>query len=243
MAGHSKFANIKHRKGAQDAKRAKIFTRLIRELIVAAKGGEDVNGNPRLRSAIIAAKAANMPKDKIENAIKKGSNSGEGDNYENFKYEAYGPGGSAFIVEVLTDNKNRTASSVRAAFSKYGGSLAESGSVSFMFDHFGIIRYLKGGISEDEMFEVAVDAGSEGVDTEEGHYVISTDVVNFAKVRDVLIEKYGDPESLGLEWIAKDVIDVAEDKKEVLLKMIDVLEEDDDVQNIYTNAGIGEVES
>lgn len=235
MAGHSKFANIKHRKGAQDAKRAKIFTRLIRELIVAAKGGDDVNGNPRLRSAIIAAKAANMPKDKIENAIKKGSNSAEGDNYENFRYEGYGPGGTAFIVEVLTDNKNRTASNVRSIFNKYGGSLAESGSVSFMFDHLGVIRYVKNNISEEEIFEIAVEAGSEAVDIADEHYVIATLVENFAKVRDALMEKYGDPESLGLEWVAKEQINVVQEKKETLLKMIDNLDEDDDVQHFYTN--------
>lgn len=238
MAGHSKFANIKHRKGAQDAKRAKIFTRLIREVMVAAKGGEDINGNPRLRSAIIAAKAANMPKDRIDNAVKKGSNSGEGDNYENFRYEAYGPGGTAFIVEVLTDNKNRTASSVRSIFNKFGGSLAESGSVSFMFEHLGVIRYLAEGISEEEIFEIAVDAGGESIDNEDGHYIISTQVADFAKVRDVLIEKYGDPEALGLEWVAKDRMEISEDKKETLFKMIDSLDEDDDVQNFYTNANI-----
>jgi len=238
MAGHSKFANIKHRKGAQDAKRAKVFTRLIREVMVAAKGGEDISGNPRLRTAIIAAKAANMPKDRIDNAVKKGSHSGEGDNYENFRYEAYGPGGTAFIVEVLTDNKNRTASSVRSIFNKFGGSLAESGSVSFMFEHLGVIRYQVENILEEEIFEIAVDAGGESIDNEDDHYIISTQVADFAKVRDALIEKYGDPEALGLEWVVKDKIEVSEDKKETLLKMIDSLDEDDDVQNFYTNADI-----
>ena len=237
MAGHSKFANIKHRKGAQDAKRAKIFTRLIREIMVATKeAGDDVAGNPRLRTAIIAAKAANMPKDKIDNAIKKGSSDTDGANYENIKYEAYGIAGSAFIVEVLTDNKNRAASSVRSIFSKHGGNLAESGSVSFLFDHLGLIRYAKEGISYDEIFEIAADAGGESVEEDGAEYLITTEMQDFAKVRDVLIDKYGDPKELKLAWVAKDLINIAEDKTENMLKLIDALEEDDDVQNIYHNA-------
>ena len=235
MAGHSKFANIKHRKGAQDAKRAKVFTRLVRELIVAAKISADVDSNPRLRTAVIAAKAANLPKDRIENAIKKGSSGSDGANYESARYEAYGAGGTAFVIEALTDNKNRTVSSVRSIFSKFGGNLAETGSVSFMFDHLGIIRYEKDNISEEEIFEVAVTADADSVETEDGFHIISVSVENFAKVRDVLMVKYGDPTSLGLDWVAKEMLDISADKSETLLKMIDALEEDDDVQNIYTN--------
>ncbi len=235
MAGHSKFANIKHRKGAQDAKRAKIFTRLIKEIVVAAKGGEDPDGNPRLRSAIIAAKAANVPKDRIANAVQKGSSSNEGDAYENMRYEGYGVAGTAFIIETLTDNRNRTAASVRSSFNKFGGNLGETGSVAFMFDHLGVIRFPANIASEDEIFEIAVEAGADSVESDAESHIISCSVEDFATVRDNLIAKYGDPEGLGLEWLAKDYLDVAADKQESLQKMIDALEEDDDVQNIYYN--------
>jgi YebC/PmpR family DNA-binding regulatory protein len=236
MAGHSKFANIKHRKAAQDTKRAKVFTRVIKEIVVAAKGNPDESSNPSLRTAIIAAKAVNMPKDRITNAINKASNAGEGENYENVRYEAYGPGGTAFVVECLTDNRNRTASSVRSTFTKFGGNLAESGSVAFMFNHSGVIRYESPDISEEEIFEVGVELGAEAVESEEGVHLVTTEVENFAAVRDGLMEKFGDPAGVGLEWIAKDDLEIDAEKKETLQKLIDVLEEDDDVQDIYTNA-------
>ena len=236
MAGHSKFANIKHRKGAQDAKRAKIFTRLIREITIAARAGEDVQGNPRLRSAIIAAKAANLPKDRIDNAIKKGSSSNDADNYESLKYEAYGPAGTAFIVTSLTDNKNRSAAAIRTIFNKHGGNLAESGSVAFMFDHLGIIKYPSSDISEEEIFEVAVEAGAESVESNEQEHIVITAVNDFAKVRDALIEKYDNPIELGLQWIAKNKVIVEESKQETFIKMIDALDEEDDVEHVYHNA-------
>lgn len=238
MAGHSKFANIKHRKAAQDKKRTKLFNKVVKEIVVAAKGGPDPSGNPRLRTAIIAGKAANLPKDRIENAIKKGSGEGDDTNYYELRYEAYGPAGTAFIIECLTDNKNRSASSVRSAFTKFGGNLAESGSVSFMFEHKGVIRFNSSVAGEDEIFEEAVGAGADSVESDEDVHEIQTEVSEFANVRDVLIEKYGDPEAASLEWLATNEVDVPEEKVGTLEKLIDVLDEDDDVQDYYTNAKI-----
>lgn len=239
MAGHSKFANIKHRKAAQDAKRTKIFSKLVKELVVAAKSGPDPDGNPRLRTAIIAAKAANLPKDRIENAIKKGSGSEGDNNYDEIRYEAYGPAGTAFIVECLTDNKNRSASSVRSIFTKYGGNLAESGSVSFMFSHKGVINFKACVASEDDMFEFAVNAGADSVESSEEIHHIQTEVSEFTNIRDQLIEKFGDPESANLEWIPNNYCDLPTEKNEVYNKLIDALDEDDDVQNYYANASFG----
>lgn len=236
MAGHSKFANIKHRKAAQDAKRTKIFNKVVKELVVAAKSGPDPDANPRLRTAIIAAKSANLPKDRIENAIKKGSGEGDTTNYEEVRYEAYGPGGCAFIVECLTDNRNRSASSVRSAFTKCGGNLAELGSVAFMFEHKGVICFKAEVASEEEMFETAVMAGAESVESDEEYHVIHTEVTDFAAVRDELIDKYGDFESARLEWLANNEVDLDEEKQVTIMKLIDVLDDDDDVQDYYTNA-------
>ena len=238
MAGHSKFANIKHRKAAQDKKRGKVFTKIIKEITIAARGNPDEASNPSLRTAIIAAKAVNMPKDNIDKAVKKGNATQDGENYEAIRYEAYGNGGTAFIIETLTDNKNRSASTIRSSFTKHGGNLAEQGSVSFMFDHCGVIRYPASVASEDEIFEMAVESGAEAVESEDDLHIVTTAVADFASVRDALMEKYGDPEGLGLEWLPKDIIEVPEDKKETLLKMIEILEDDDDVQNIYTNADL-----
>jgi YebC/PmpR family DNA-binding regulatory protein len=236
MAGHSKFANIKHRKGAQDAKRAKLFTRIIKEITVAAKTSNDPGFNPRLRTAIITAKAANLPKDRITAAISKASSMSE--NYEEMRYEAYGPAGTAFIVETLTDNKNRTASAIRSTFSKFGGNLAEKGSVNFLFNHIGVITYKQEIADADEVFEVAVEAGAESVELEEELHIITTSIENFAKVRDALMEKYSDPESLGIEWIAENMLELDAAKQESITKIIDALEDDDDVQNIFTNANL-----
>ena len=187
MAGHSQFKNIMHRKGAQDAKRAKIFAKLIREVAVAAKlGGPDPDANPRLRSAVAACRQANMPKDNIDRAVKKASGGDDGENYEEIRYEGYGPGGVAVIVEALTDNRNRTASDVRAAFSKHGGTLAETGAVSFMFDRVGMIHYPAGAGDSDAMFEAALEAGAEDVESgDEGHdiYCLPDD---FNTVREAL---------------------------------------------------------
>jgi YebC/PmpR family DNA-binding regulatory protein len=235
MAGHSKFANIKHRKAAQDSKRAKVFTRLIREITVAAKSGDDVDSNPRLRAAIIAAKAANMPKDRIENAVKKGSGGDIDDSYEELRYEGYGPAGTALIVEALTDNRNRTASAVRTIFNKNGGNLGETGSVSFMFERKGILRFPKDNINEDEIFELAVEAGADSVDNLEEFFEISTETENFALVRDVILKRYDNPEFMGLAWLAQNNLELDQEKLEQLHKLIDALEEDDDVQDVYVN--------
>lgn len=238
MAGHSKFANIKHRKAAQDAKRTKHFNKAVKELVVAAKNGDDPDGNPRLRSAIIAAKAVNLPKDRIENAIKKGSGNMDGANYEEIRYEAYGPSGSAFIVECLTDSRNRAAASVRCIFSKFGGSLAESGSVAFMFDHKGVIRFDRSVASDDDLFEAAVSLGADSIESDGDIHEIQTQLEGYTEVRDQLIAKYGDPVSAGIEWIAQNTIDLDSDKISSFEKIIDALEEDDDVQNFYTNANL-----
>jgi YebC/PmpR family DNA-binding regulatory protein len=194
MAGHSKFKNIMHRKGAQDKKRAKVFARLIREITVAAKSGlPEPDKNPRLRSAVIAARAANMPKDNVDRAIKRVAAGEDDSSYEEIRYEGYGPAGVALIVEAMTDNKNRTASEVRAAFNKYGGSLGETNSVSFMFDQVGLLQFPLETASADEMFEKAVEAGASNVETSEDGHEVTCDPDDFSTVRDNLIEAYGDP--------------------------------------------------
>ena len=201
MAGHSQFKNIMHRKGAQDAKRAKIFTKHIRELTVAAKMGlPDADINPRLRTAIAAAKAVNMPKDTMERAIKRGAGGDEAD-YQEVRYEGYGPGGVALIVETLTDNRNRTASEVRSAFAKHGGNLAETGSVSFMFQRVGLIHFDKGAASADDMFEAALEAGADDVNSGADGHDISCDPDAFGAVKDTLEARFGKAETARLDWI------------------------------------------
>lgn len=237
MAGHSKFSNIKHRKGAQDAKRAKLFTKVLREVTVAVKvGNADPDSNPRLRSALIEARSNNIPKDRIEAAVKKASSSGEGENYDEITYEGYAAGGIAIIVQALTDNRNRTVSEVRSTLTKAGGSLGETGSVNFMFDHVGVIQFEGAVASEDEMFEQALEAGAQEVESSDELHVIFTSPEDLAAVRDVLIEKYGDPSSAKLDWKAKDLIEISDlEKAQKLLKMIDVLEDCDDVQSVTGN--------
>jgi YebC/PmpR family DNA-binding regulatory protein len=242
MAGHSKFKNIMHRKGAQDAKRAKRFTKLIREIITATREGQpDPNFNPRLRGAILAARALNLPKDKIENAIKRGSSAGEGDNYDEIRYEGYGPGGVAIIVEALTDNRNRTASEVRTAFSKNGGTLGETNSVSFMFDKVGLIEYPAKVASNDAMFEAVLEAGADDcVSTEEMHS-ITCQPESFNEVRDSLVSKFGDPETARLSWKEKSLTEVKDlEQAEKLMKLIETLEDNDDVQYVCGNYDIPE---
>jgi YebC/PmpR family DNA-binding regulatory protein len=241
MAGHSQFKNIMHRKGAQDAKRAKMFTKIIREIIVAVKTGQpDPNFNPRLRGAMLAARVSNMPKDKIDNAIKKGTTPAGGDNFDEVRYEGYGIGGVAVIVEALTDNRNRTASEVRTAFTKHSGNMGEMGSVSFMFDRVGIIDYPATKATSDAMFEAAVEAGAEDVQSSPETHTVYTTIENFNEVRDALGKKFGDPESAKLSWRPKTTTQVDHEKAETLLKMIDALEEDDDVQNVITNVEFSE---
>ena len=236
MAGHSQFKNIMYRKGAQDAKRAKMFAKLARELTVAAKQGlPDPAMNPRLRTAIIAARAQNMPKDNIDRAIKKGAGGDDDTNFEEMRYEGYGTGGVAVIVEALTDNRNRTAAEVRAAFTKYAGSLGETGSVNYMFNHVGVIRFPADSADADAVFEAAVDAGAENVESTEQEHVVTCEVDAFNDVRDGLAEKFGDPSSAGLEWVPQNTITISEDQATTLLKMIDTLEDNDDVQSVSSN--------
>lgn len=234
MAGHSKFANIKHRKGAQDKKRAKIFTRLIKELSVAARSGTDPTSNPRLRSALLAARAANMPKDNIDRVLKK-AEGGEGENYEEVRYEGYGPGGTALIVEALTDNRNRTASEVRAAFNKYGGSMGETGSVSFMFDKVGQLIYTVDAGDADSVFEAALEAGADNVESDENGHLILTDPADFMAVREALESSLGTPEEAELTWRPQNSISVNEAQASTLLKLLDVLDDNEDVQNVSAN--------
>ena len=239
MAGHSKFKNIQHRKGAQDKKRAKNFTRLIKELAVAARSGTDPNSNPRLRGALLAARAANMPKDNIERVLKK-AEGGEGEQYEEIRYEGYGVGGTAFIVEAMTDNRNRTASEVRAAFSKFGGSLGETGSVSFMFDKVGQIIFAGTVADAEAMFDAALEAGADNVESDEESHVITCAPEDFNAVREALQETFGDPEEAELTWIAQNTLSVDEDQATTLLKFIDALEDNDDVQSLSFNFEISD---
>ena len=241
LAGHSKFKNIMHRKGRQDAKRGKVFSKLIKELTVAAKSGlPDPDMNPRLRTAIAAAKAANMPADTMNRAIKKASGGDDDTNYEEMRYEGYGPGGVAVIVEALTDNRNRTASEVRAAFTKFGGNLGETGSVNFMFDRVGLIVYGPDAASTDDMFEAALEAGASDVDSsDDGHEVIC-DPDDFSAVRDSLEEKFGAAEAARLDWKPQTSVAVDEDVGSTLLKLLDALEDNDDVQRVAANFDVAD---
>jgi YebC/PmpR family DNA-binding regulatory protein len=239
MAGHSQFKNIMHRKGAQDARRAKVFTKIIRELTTAARSGlPDAAANPRLRAAVIAARDANMPKDTVDRAIKRGAGTDAADNYVEVRYEGYGPGGVAVIVEALTDNRNRTASDVRSTFAKYGGNLGETNSVSFMFDHVGEFRYpLKAG-SADDMMEKAIDAGADDVQTvegEDGYHEIICAQDKFSSVRDALEKALGAPGSARLVWRPKSATAVDVETAQTLFKLIEMLEDSDDVQSVYAN--------
>ena len=236
MAGHSQFKNIMHRKGAQDAKRAKVFTKLIRELTVSAKTGlPDPAFNPRLRAAIAAAREANMPKDTIERAIKRGSGGADA-NYEEVRYEGYGPGSVAMIVEALTDNRNRTAPEVRTAFSKNGGALGESNSVSFMFDRVGAIRYPAAAASAEAMFEAALEAGADNVESDDEGHEITCAPDDLAVVRDALEAAFGTPEHARLDWRPQTTVPVTDESAaKTLLKLLDILEDNDDVQRVYAN--------
>lgn len=237
MAGHSKWANIQHRKGRQDKVRAKLFTKLVREIITAAKiGGVDPNNNPRLRSAISAAKSQNLPKERIEKGLAQASDPSDCDNYSEIRYEGFMPGGIAVIVESLTDNKNRTAAEVRSAFSKYGGNLGETGSVSFMFDRLGVIYYPSSIASADEVLETAIEAGAEDVESDNDAHIIYTDVESFAHSLEYLTQKYGNPEQSGIEWKPQNILIIEDQEQgEKLQKFIDTLEDNDDVQNVFVN--------
>ena len=236
MAGHSKWANIRHRKGAQDKKRAKIFTKLIKEITIASRlGGGDISSNPRLRKAVSNAKSSNLPSDKIERAIKKGTGELEGVIYEEMTYEGYGPGGVAILLNIITDNKNRTVSEIRHTFSKFDGNLGENGSVSWMFDKTGqIIMESKSG-SEDTVFEDAIDAGADDFYAENNFYLVSTSVDQLMVIRDRLDNAGYVIKSAEIEMVPKttQILDDLEVKK--FLKLLDALEDNDDVNKVYTN--------
>ena len=241
MAGHSQFKNIMHRKGAQDARRARQFAKLIREITVSARQGlPDPASNPRLRAAVTAARQANMPKDTVDRAIKKATGAGGGDDYVEVRYEGYGPAGIAVIVEALTDNRNRTASDVRAAFSKHGGALGETNSVSFQFTRLGAIRYPETAASADDMLEAAIEAGADNVESGPDGHEAACAMESFFAVRDALAARFGDPEAARIEWRAQTAVPVDEDTAASVLKLVDVLEDDDDVQNVYANFDIPE---
>jgi len=240
MAGHSQFKNIMFRKNKQDAQRSKLFSKLSREITVSAKQGlPDPDHNPRLRAAILAARAQSMSKEVIERAIKK-SQGGDAENYEEVRYEGFGPGGVAIIVEALTDNRNRTASDVRAAFSKYGGAMGENGSVSFMFNRVGSIIYPSSAGDADAMLEAAIEAGAdESISSSEGHEFLCR-VEDFAAVRDALEAKLGAPQSAKIVWRPTNTVAVSDDAGETLSKLLDVLDDHDDVQNVYANYEMSE---
>jgi YebC/PmpR family DNA-binding regulatory protein len=240
MAGHSQFKNIMHKKGKQDAIRSKLFSKFAREITVAAKMGmPDPAMNPRLRLAVLAARQENMPKDNIERAIKKAVG-GDAENYDEVRYEGYAPGGVAVIIEALTDNRNRTAGEVRSYFTKAGGALAETGAVSFMFDHVGSIEYPGSVGSEDAIMEAAIEAGADDViSNEEGHEVVTT-IESFSEVAKALEAKFGEPRKSKLVWKPQNTITVDDEAGEKILKLIGNLEDNDDVQNVYANFEISD---
>jgi YebC/PmpR family DNA-binding regulatory protein len=241
MAGHSQFKNIMYRKGAQDKKRAKIFTKIIRELTTAARSGlPDPAANPRLRAAVLAARQANMPKDTVERAIKRGGGGEGAEAYEEVRYEGYGPGGTALIVEALTDNRNRTASDVRAAFAKAGGTLGETNSVSFQFEHVGEIAYQGSAAGADDMLEAAIEAGAEDVVSDADGHVVTCAPEDFNSMRDALEARFGPAESARLAWRPLNSAAIDEETAASLFKLIEALEDSDDVQNVYANFEVGD---
>jgi len=241
MSGHSKWSTIKRKKGALDAKRGKIFTKLIKEITVAARmGGGDPESNPRLRTAIAAAKAENMPKDNIERAIKKGTGELEGTQYEELTYEGYGPGGVAVLVEVLTDNKNRSIAEIRHIFSKHGGNLGENGCVSWMFDKKGLLVFSKDQVSEDDVMAVALEAGADDIKETEKEYEVIVDPSEFETVKEAF-DKAGIPYLVAeISMVPQNTIALEGKDAEKMLKLMDALEDSDDVQNAYANFDISE---
>jgi YebC/PmpR family DNA-binding regulatory protein len=240
MAGHSQFKNIMHRKGRQDKVRAQLFTRLQREIVTASKAGmPDPTFNPRLRAAVQAAKAANMPKDNIERAIKRGQG-GDAESYDEVRYEGYGPGGVAVIVEALTDNRNRTASSVRSSFGKHGGALGETNSVSFQFNRVGQITYPAPVADADAMLEAAIEAGAEDCESSEAGHEITCAPDDLAAVQEQLEARFGPPDQATLTWKPQVTVPVDDDKAETLFKLLEALDENDDVQRVIANFEVSE---
>jgi YebC/PmpR family DNA-binding regulatory protein len=239
MSGHNKWSSIKHRKGAQDAKRGKIFTKLIKEITVAARtAGGDIDANPRLRAAVAAAKAENMPKDNIERAIKKGTGELEGVNYEENSYEGYGPGGAAILVESLTDNKNRAVADIRHIFNKYGGNMGENGCVAWMFDKKGYFNVEKSGVEEEQLMEVALEAGAEDVREEEDSFEIITEPDDFETVKEALEAAKIPFSDAEVTMLPQNMSALEGKDAERMLKLMDAMDDCDDVQKVYTNADI-----
>jgi YebC/PmpR family DNA-binding regulatory protein len=239
MAGHSQFKNIMHRKGAQDARRGRQFAKLIREITVAARQGlPDPGSNPRLRAAMVAARQANMSKDTVDRAIKKATGAGGGDDYAEVRYEGYGPAGVAIIVEALTDNRNRTASDIRSAFAKHGGALGETNSVGFLFSRLGVIRYPAAAAPADDVLEAAIEAGAANVESDQEAHEITTAPEDFFAARDALEARFGAPEIARLEWRPTTSVTLDEERAASVLKLIDVLDDSEDVQNVYANFDI-----
>lgn len=241
MAGHSKWANIQHRKGAQDKKRGKLFTKLIREITVAARmGGPDPDANPRLRMAIDKAKGQSMPKDNIERAVKRGSGDTEGDDFQEIRYEGYGPGGTAVMVDCLTDNRNRTVAEVRHAFTKFGGNLGADGSVAYLFNHVGQL-FFPSGSDEDQVMEGAIEAGAEDVIVDDdGSIEVLTEPGEFEQVRDAMVANGLEPESAELTMRASTNAELGVNEAGSMVKMLEMLEDLDDVQQVYSNADISD---
>ena len=241
MAGHSKWANIQHRKGAQDKKRGKLFTKLIREITVAARmGGSDMNSNPRLRLAVDKGKAQSMPKDNIERAIKRGAGELDGADYVEIRYEGYGPGGAAVMVDCLTDNRNRTVAEIRHAFAKFGGNLGADGSVSYLFNNVGQLLYPSGS-DEDTIMEAAIDAGAEDIVVDDDHSIeVLTEPADFETVRDKMVATGFEPENAQLTMRASTSAELAIKEAGSMIKLLDMLEDLDDVQEVYSNADISD---
>jgi len=241
MSGHNKWSTIKHKKGAQDAKRGKLFSKIIKEITIAARmGGGDPEGNPRLRTAVLAARAANMPKDNVEKAVKRGAGGLEGTNYEEIVYEGYGPGGVAVLVEVLTDNKNRTVAEVRHIFEKYNGNLGETGCVSWMFKKQGIVVIAADSIDEDEVMEVALECGAHDVKKEGHSFEMTTDPADIETVRKAVEDKGWKIELSEITMIPQTTVKLEGKKAEQMLKMMDALDDNDDMQKVFANFDISE---
>ncbi len=241
MSGHSKWATIKRKKAVLDAKRGKVFTKLIKEISVAVRqGGPDVNGNPRLRLVVDNARGANMPQDNIDRAIKKASGELEGVNYLEITYEGYGPAGVAIMIESVTDNKNRTVAEVRHLLSKYGGGIGEAGSVAWMFDRKGVVTLATQGKTEDDLMEIVLDAGADDLSTEEDFFEVTSSIESFETVRKAIAEKGLHIDNASLQWLAKNTITVSGEEAEKVMKLIDALEDCEDVQNVYSNADFAE---
>ena len=241
MAGHSHAKNIMHRKSAQSARKARAFGKLIREITVAARQGiPDPGHNPRLRAAIKAALVSNMTRDTVDRAIKRAATPGAGEDWQEVRYEGYAPGGVAVIIEALTDNRNRTAGDLRTIFNKNGGALAETGAVAFQFERRGVIRYPLEAADADTMLEAAVEAGAEDADCEDGIHEVTTAVEDFSEVRDALETRFGVADSAKLEWVPSTTVDLDEERARDVLKLVDALDELDDVQNVYANFEVAE---